>query len=78
MGLTKTAAPEHLPKGIRVDDVVNSASSNTPFQDRLWGSVADQALVHQRSTREPSDIRYEIDGSYYSRNRVLTLGEQQL
>lgn len=37
MGLTKTAALEYFPKGIRINAVLPGLI-DTPFQDRLWGS----------------------------------------
>ena len=37
MGLTRTAALEYFPKGIRVN-AVNPGIIDTPFQHRLWGS----------------------------------------
>ena len=37
MGLTRTAALEYFPKGIRVNAVLPGLI-DTPFQDRLWGS----------------------------------------
>ncbi len=37
MGLTKTAALEYFPKGIRINAVLPGII-DTPFQDRLWGS----------------------------------------
>lgn len=37
MGLTKTAALEYFPKGIRINAVLPGLI-DTPFQDRLWGN----------------------------------------
>lgn len=37
MGLTKTAALEYFPKGIRINAVLPGII-DTPFQDRLWGN----------------------------------------
>ena len=39
MGLTKTAALEYFPKGIRINAVLPGLI-DTPFQDRLWGNHA--------------------------------------
>ena len=39
MGLTKTAALEYFPRGIRVN-AINPGLVDTPFQDRVWGDEA--------------------------------------
>jgi NAD(P)-dependent dehydrogenase (short-subunit alcohol dehydrogenase family) len=39
MGLTKTAALEYFPRGIRIN-AVNPGVIDTPFQDRVWASEA--------------------------------------
>lgn len=36
MGLTKTAALEYFPRGIRIN-AINPGLVDTPFQDRVWG-----------------------------------------
>jgi NAD(P)-dependent dehydrogenase (short-subunit alcohol dehydrogenase family) len=41
MGLTKTAALEYFPKGIRINAVLPGLI-DTPFQDRLWGNDASK------------------------------------
>jgi NADPH:quinone reductase-like Zn-dependent oxidoreductase len=71
MGLTKSAAPEHLPKGIRVDDVVNSASST--LRSRIVSGAASRTRLSCISEAQ-GNLRisgYEIDGSYYSRNSIF-------
>jgi NAD(P)-dependent dehydrogenase (short-subunit alcohol dehydrogenase family) len=39
MGLTKTAALEYFPRGIRIN-AINPGLIDTPFQDRVWGDEA--------------------------------------
>jgi NAD(P)-dependent dehydrogenase (short-subunit alcohol dehydrogenase family) len=48
MGLTKTAALEYFPRGIRIN-AVNPGVIDTPFQDRVWGN-ADTKLEFARAT----------------------------
>jgi NAD(P)-dependent dehydrogenase (short-subunit alcohol dehydrogenase family) len=46
MGLTKTAALEYFPRGIRIN-AINPGLIDTPFQDRVWGDEAKkQGFAH--------------------------------
>lgn len=53
MGMTRTAALEYFPKGIRVN-AVNPGIIDTPFQDRLWGS--EEAKLAFAKTTFPERI----------------------
>ncbi|SFL08291.1 glucose 1-dehydrogenase [Lysobacter sp. cf310] len=59
MGLTKTAALEYFPQGIRINAVLPGII-DTPFQDRVWGDEASKQAFAQATVAGRSGTPEEV------------------
>ncbi|NUO77055.1 MAG: glucose 1-dehydrogenase [Lysobacter sp.] len=62
MGLTKTAALEYFPHGIRINAVLPGII-DTPFQDRVWGDEASKQAFARSTIAGRSGTADEVAGA---------------
>lgn len=62
MGLTKTAALEYFPQGIRINAVLPGII-DTPFQDRVWGDEASKQAFANATVAGRSGTPEEVAGA---------------
>lgn len=62
MGLTKTAALEYYPRGIRINAVLPGII-DTPFQDRVWGDEASKQAFAKATVAGRSGSAEEVAGA---------------